>query len=70
MDDRNLCSRAIACLLVEDLRDWQVAHLGPNGFVAAVPNRNILAFCDLKTPEDPLQLRRVIQCVGVGDHPI
>jgi uncharacterized protein YtpQ (UPF0354 family) len=57
-------------LLVDDLWDRQLAHLAPNGFVAAVPNRNILAFCDLKTPEGPLQLRRIIQSVGTGDHPI
>jgi uncharacterized protein YtpQ (UPF0354 family) len=57
-------------LLVDDLWDRQLAHLAPNGFVAVVPNRNILAFCDLKTPEGPLQLRRIIQSVGAGDHPI
>jgi hypothetical protein len=57
-------------LLVDDLWDRQLAPLAPNGFVDAVPNRNILAFCDVKTPEGPLQLRRVIQRVGVGDHPI
>jgi uncharacterized protein YtpQ (UPF0354 family) len=57
-------------LLVDDLWDRQFAHLAPNGFVAAVPNGNNLAFCDLKTPEGPLQLRRIIQRVGVGNHPI
>ena len=56
-------------LLVDDLWDRQLVHLAPNGFVAAVPNRNILAFCDAKTPDGPLQLRRIIQS-GAGDHPI
>jgi uncharacterized protein YtpQ (UPF0354 family) len=56
-------------LLVDDLWDRQLVHLAPNGFVAAVPNMNILAFCDAKTPDGPLQLHRIIQS-GAGDHPI
>ena len=70
MTEAELHRNAVAnlALLLND-RGAEV-HPCADGFVAAVPNRNILAFCDLKTPEGPLQLRRIIQSVGTGDHPI
>jgi uncharacterized protein YtpQ (UPF0354 family) len=57
-------------ILVDVLWDETIADLAPNGFVVAIPNRNVLAFCDSRTPEGPEQLRRIIEDVGTGDHPL
>jgi uncharacterized protein YtpQ (UPF0354 family) len=56
-------------ILVDVLWDEMLDDFAPNGFVAAVPSKNGLAFCDSKTPDGPLQLRRIIKHLG-GDHPI
>ena len=56
-------------ILVDILWDEMIDDLAPNGFVVAVPSKNALAFCDLKTPDGPLQLRRIIEHLG-GGHPI
>jgi uncharacterized protein YtpQ (UPF0354 family) len=57
-------------ILVDALWDKALADLAPNGFVAALPNKNALAFCDLRTSTGPQQLRRFIEDAGIGDHPI
>ena len=56
-------------ILVDVLWDEMLDGFAPNGFVVTVPSKNALAFCDSKTPEGPLQLRRIIKHLG-GDHPI
>ena len=56
-------------ILVDVLWDEMLEDFAPNGFVAAVPSKNGLAFCDLKTPDGPLQLCRIIKHLA-GDHPI
>ena len=56
-------------ILVDVLWDEMLEDFAPNGFVAAVPSKNGLAFCDLETPDGPLQLRRIVEHLG-GDHPI
>jgi uncharacterized protein YtpQ (UPF0354 family) len=57
-------------ILVDALWDRALADFAPNGFVAALPNKNDLAFCDSRTPTGSQQLRRFIEDAGVGDHPI
>jgi uncharacterized protein YtpQ (UPF0354 family) len=57
-------------ILVDGLWDKALAHFAPNGFLAALPNKNLLAFCDLKTPRAAQQLRRIIDDVGLSDRPI
>jgi uncharacterized protein YtpQ (UPF0354 family) len=57
-------------ILVDALWDRALADFAPNGFVAALPNKNALAFCDSRTPTGPQQLRRFIEDAGIGDHPI
>ncbi len=57
-------------ILVDVLWDEMLAELAPNGFVVALPKRNILAFCDSSIPTGPRQLRRIIEQAGIGDHPI
>ena len=56
-------------ILVDILWDEVLEDFAPNGFVAADPSKNGLAFCDLKMPDGPLQLRRIIKHLG-RDHPI
>jgi uncharacterized protein YtpQ (UPF0354 family) len=57
-------------ILVDDLWDKALAPFAPNGFLAALPNKNVLAFCDMKTPMGPQQLRRIIEDAGSSDRPI
>ncbi len=57
-------------VLVDVLWDEQLAHLAPNGFIVAIPNRDILAFCDEKSESGIEQLRQIIGRVEGGDHPI
>jgi hypothetical protein len=59
-------------LLADSLWDESLAHLAPNGFVAAAPARDLLAFCDAGSPEAIDQLRAIIaraETAGV-DHPL
>jgi uncharacterized protein YtpQ (UPF0354 family) len=57
-------------ILVDGLWDKALARFAPNGFLAALPNKNVLAFCDMQTPKGPQQLRRIIEDAGVSDRPI
>ena len=57
-------------VLVDALWDKHLAHLAPNGFVIAIPSRDILAFCDAKSETGVEQLRQIIGRVAGGDHPI
>ncbi len=57
-------------ILVDALWDRALADFAPNGFVAALPHKNALAFCDSRTPTGPQQLRRFIEDAGIADHPI
>jgi uncharacterized protein YtpQ (UPF0354 family) len=57
-------------ILVDELWNKALAHLAPNGFIAAVPFRDILAFCDAENASGVLKLRQLIQQVENGDHPI
>lgn len=57
-------------ILVDGLWDKALAHFAPNGFLAALPSKNVLAFCDMETPMGPRQLRRIIEDAGSSDRPI
>jgi len=57
-------------VLVDALWDEHLAHLAPNGFIVAIPNRDILAFCDAKSETGVERLRQIIGRFGSGDHPI
>lgn len=57
-------------LLIDIFWDQFVSNLAPNGFVAAIPNRDILAFCDAQSAPGIQQLRHLIHRVEGGDHPI
>jgi uncharacterized protein YtpQ (UPF0354 family) len=58
-------------ILVDALWDETLAHLAPNGFAAAIPNRDILAFCDVKSAVGLEKLRQVVRRLdGSDDHPI
>jgi uncharacterized protein YtpQ (UPF0354 family) len=57
-------------ILLDNLWSEELAHFVPNGFVAAVPCRDILAFCDAENASGILELRQLIQRVENGDHPI
>ncbi|HET6236286.1 MAG TPA: hypothetical protein VFE41_15205 [Acetobacteraceae bacterium] len=57
-------------LLAGSLWDDRLAHLAPNGFVAAAPARDLLAFCDASSEGGIIELRAVItraEAAGV-DH--
>jgi hypothetical protein len=57
-------------ILVDGLWDKALAHFAPNGFLAALPSKNVLAFCDMRTPMGPQLLRRIIEDSGISDRPI
>jgi uncharacterized protein YtpQ (UPF0354 family) len=57
-------------ILLDSLWDGELAHLAPNGFIAALPTRDILAFCDAASEAGIAQLQRIIERVEGGDHPL
>lgn len=57
-------------ILVDALWDQHFAHLAPNGFIVAIPSRDILAFCDAKSESGIDQLRQIINRLQHVDHPI
>jgi uncharacterized protein YtpQ (UPF0354 family) len=57
-------------ILVDAFWDERLEHLAPNGFIVAIPNRDILAFCDAESATGVENLRGVITRTRDGDHPI
>jgi uncharacterized protein YtpQ (UPF0354 family) len=66
---RSYCGIFIVCLegnfeasllLADSLWDDELVHLAPNGFLAAVPARDVLAFCDAGSESGIAELRAVI----------
>lgn len=57
-------------ILVDGLWDQSLRHLAPNGYMVAIPNRDILVLCDSGSEAGIEQLRQVIQRAEGGDHPI
>jgi hypothetical protein len=55
-------------ILIDGLWDKALAHLAPNGFVAAIPARDILAFCDTNSTAGIAELLQLIQRIEHGDH--
>lgn len=55
-------------ILVDGLWEKGLAHLAPNGFVAALPARDILAFCDANSVEGIAELNQLIERIKNGDH--
>ena len=54
-------------LLVNRLWVEDLAHLAPNGFVAAVPARDVLAFCDAASLTGITELRAIVARVQAGN---
>jgi uncharacterized protein DUF1444 len=59
-----------SAVLVDGLWNNALAHLAPNGFVAAIPCRDILAFCDAENALGLQELRQIIERTRHGEHPI
>jgi uncharacterized protein YtpQ (UPF0354 family) len=59
-----------SAVLLDELWSNALAHLAPNGFVVAIPCRDILAFCDAGNASGLQELRHIIERVQHGDHPI
>lgn len=57
-------------ILVNALWDKHLAHLAPNGFIAAIPARDVLAFCDAQSEAGIGELRQITTRVEGGDHSI
>jgi uncharacterized protein YtpQ (UPF0354 family) len=57
-------------ILIDALWDEHLADLAPNGHIIAIPNRDILAFCDAKSAAGLEELRQIVQRAKGGDHPI
>jgi hypothetical protein len=56
-------------LLLDDLWDQALSGYAPNGFVIAVPARDVLAFCDQASEEGVGELREVAaRLFPGGDH--
>jgi uncharacterized protein YtpQ (UPF0354 family) len=58
-------------LLQDDLWDESLASYAPNGFIAAAPTRDVLAFCDSKSEQGIRELTELAQCTyNNGQHRI
>ena len=57
-------------ILIDGLWTQGVAHLVGAGFTAAIPTRDILAFCDSASLEGIHELHQVVARVSNGDHPL
>lgn len=56
-------------LLLDDLWDGPLAAYAPNGPVAAIPARDVLAFCDAKSAQGLAELRDLCaRTMAGGDH--
>jgi uncharacterized protein YtpQ (UPF0354 family) len=56
-------------ILLDDLWDKTLAHLAPNGFIAALPSRDVLAFCDARSAQGIAELRSIVNRIFPdGDH--
>ena len=56
-------------LLLDDLWDEHLAELVPNGFVAGVPARDVLMFCDVQSESGIKEISERIERVwATGDH--
>jgi uncharacterized protein YtpQ (UPF0354 family) len=57
-----------SAVLVDGLWNNALAHLAPNGFVAAIPCRDMLAFCDAENASGLQELRQIIERTYQGEH--
>jgi uncharacterized protein YtpQ (UPF0354 family) len=58
-------------LLVDAFWNDHLAPFAPNGFIAAIPSRDVLAFCDAKSKAGVAELRQIVQRVQEGgDRPL
>lgn len=56
-------------ILLDELWDETLAHLAPNGFIAAFPSRDTLAVCDAQSVQGIAGLRNMVNKVFPGgDH--
>lgn len=56
-------------VLVDELWDGPLKQYAPNGFVVAIPSRDVLAFCDAKSAEGLAELKRVVARVSADGVP-
>jgi hypothetical protein len=57
-------------LLVDELWDEKLASIGPAGFMATIPAREVLAFCDATCSGGIEELRNVARRGEGADHAI
>ena len=57
-------------LLLDNFWDEDYARLAPNGFVAALPARDVLAFCDANSATGIQQLREIVERADGVAHAI
>ena len=56
-------------VLLDDLWDEALASYAPNGFIVALPARDVIAFCDAKSETGIAQLRDMVNRITAkGDH--
>ena len=63
--DRNF---EASLILVDELWEKRLAHLAPNGFIVAIPNRHVLAFCDASSEAGVSELRQIVAGTKGEDH--
>jgi hypothetical protein len=60
-------------VLADRFWDEEMAYLAPNGFIAAIPARDILGFCDAGSPAgiaEPRALVGRVEAITPPDHPL
>ncbi|HEY3147367.1 MAG TPA: DUF1444 family protein [Dongiaceae bacterium] len=57
-------------ILIDWLWEDSLAHLAPNGFVVAIPARDVIAFCDAESARGIAYLRQVVQRLEGASRPL
>jgi hypothetical protein len=55
-------------ILLDDLWDSSLAKHTPNGPIAALPSRDVLAFCDAKSLQGIVELKQLVERSAENDH--
>jgi hypothetical protein len=55
-------------ILLDDLSDSSLAKYTPNSAIVALPSRDVLAFCDVKSLQGIVELKQLVERSAENDH--